>query len=201
MNYGTRLPKGKIFIVFRNAEKIRFILDNCYVFFQNQKCIGKGTFIGVVQDFQIDEIKDPSPRLLECFGDHITFAINTAQPHRYRAIEFFSKRPRYTKTGFPFFWDDRPYCEDDGFRPAHALMFSFGVSPRNKMTFLISTVTKCGIDDDKELWKEDDIIYEMEGTDDYGAERMKCFKENRMTLSHFIMDYVNKNIDKLEVQY
>jgi len=41
MNYGTRLPKGKIFIVFRNAEKIRFILDNCYVFFQNQKCIGK----------------------------------------------------------------------------------------------------------------------------------------------------------------
>ena len=69
------------------------------------------------------------------------------------------------------------------------------------MTFLISTVTKCGIDDDKELWKEDDIIYEMEGTDDYGAERMKCFKENRMTLSHFIMDYVNKNIDKLEVQF
>ena len=51
-------------------------------------------------------------------------------------------------------------------------MFSFGVSPRNKMTFLISTVTKCGIDYDKELWQEDDIIYEMEGTDDYGAERM-----------------------------
>lgn len=67
MNYGTRLPKGKIFIVFRNAEKIRFILDNCYVFFQNQKCIGKGTFIGVVQDFQIDEIKDPSPQTAGVF--------------------------------------------------------------------------------------------------------------------------------------
>ena len=80
-------------------------------------------------------------------------------------------------------------------------MFSFGVSPRNKMTFLISTVTKCGIDYDKELWQEDDIIYEMEGTDDYGAERMKCFTENRTTLSRFIMDYVNKNIDKLEVQF
>lgn len=103
MNYGTRLPKGKIFIVFRNAEKIRFILDNCYVFFQNQKCIGKGTFIGVVQDFQIDEIKDPSPRLLECFGDHIIFAINTAQPHRYRAIEFFPKDRDIQKQDFLFF--------------------------------------------------------------------------------------------------
>ena len=103
MNYGTRLPEGKIFIVFRNAEKIRFILDNCYVFFQNQKCIGKGTLIGVVQDFQIDEIKDPSPRLLECFGDHITFAINTAQPHRYRAIEFFPKDRDIQKQDFLFF--------------------------------------------------------------------------------------------------
>ncbi len=80
-------------------------------------------------------------------------------------------------------------------------MFSFGVSPRHKMTFLISTVTKCGYEYDKEIWQEDDIIYEMEGTDDYGAERMEYFIENHMTLSHFIMDYVNKNIDKLEVQY
>ena len=99
----TRLPKGKIFIVFRNAEKIRFILDNCYVFFQNQKCIGKGTLIGVVQDFQIDEIKDLSPRLLECFGDHIIFAINTAQPHRYRAIEFFFQKTEIYKNRISFF--------------------------------------------------------------------------------------------------
>ena len=202
MIYSNRLLPGYIFTIFKRGEMIRLIIHRCFVFIENKNIIGKAFLPKIVHDFQVDEITRPSLEMLERLGEHMTWGVHRAQPGYYRFPEILFRKRKYSKLGDPFFWDrERPGGEDDGFRPAHALMFSFGVSPRNKMTFLISTVTKCGIDYDKELWQEDDIIYEMEGTDDYGAERMEYFIENHMTLSRFIMDYVNKNIDKLEVQY
>jgi len=88
---------------FPKRRKNPFYSRQLLCIFSKSKMHWKGTFIGVVQDFQIDEIKDPSPRLLECFGDHIIFAINTAQPHRYRAIEFFFQKTEIYKNRISFF--------------------------------------------------------------------------------------------------
>lgn len=182
----------------RSNNDIRFLFDKCFVHIRNGVYFGKARELNTIGDFSVymlNKMGKTDYDIREYLGNHMLFPFAFLKKHHCPDYSnFFYHHPtRYIKTGMSFFYHGEN-LPDDGDRPTKALMLSIEMNPTGHAVYIISEILKYGLEDNRELWREENTLYSVVSPLAGKAEGIEYLINIRKKIADFTLKYIEKTI-------
>ena len=159
----SRFIVGGLLVCFRHNDKVRLLLDQCYIHQRKNSYFAKARELFTFDDFTEEEFRNPNQKFIECLGKNLCCIFTPLKKQKYSYYANFYHKNRYVKKPWPFFFDfdNIPDEEDDGFRPDFGVMISAAINSNHQLIYIVSKARKYGMENNRELWEENSILYHL----------------------------------------